>query len=251
MLGVLASEMRLMENLYAYPWQGQGNNCHTYLFADVLRGERPHVLIDPGHVVNELGEHCLRFLLNQMSLDRISPEEVGLVLNTHSHPDHCQANKALVERSRGEGGIGRALIALSREEDEFRRAHGVGMLGLTADFEPDFYLKEGELILGQGQRKLILQVFHTPGHTPGSLCFYWPRNKVLFTGDVLFYGGVGRTDLPGGDGKELRRSIQRLSELDVEYILPGHSTEFGDLIRGREKVRENFAFLRMNYFPLL
>jgi len=243
--------MRLMENLYAYPWRGRGNNCHTYLFANVLRGERPHVLIDPGHVVNELGEHCLGFLLNQMSLDRIRPEEVGLILNTHSHPDHCQANKAIVERSCGEGGIGRALIALSGEEDEFRRVHGVGMLGLTADFEPDFYLQEGELSLGQGEKKLTLQVFHTPGHTPGSLCFYWPKNKVLFTGDVLFYGGVGRTDLPGGDGKELRRSIQRLSELDVEYILPGHSTEFGDLIRGREKVRENFAFLRMNYFPLL
>lgn len=243
--------MRFIENLYVYLWQGRGNNCHTYLFANVLRGERPHVLIDPGHVVNEVGEHCLGSLLNQMSLDRIRPEEVGLILNTHSHRDHCEANKALVERSRGEGGIGRALIALSQEEDEFRKASEVRVLGLTAEFEPDFYLKEGELSLGQGERKLILQVLHTPGHTPGSLCFYWPKNKVLITGDVLFYGGVGRTDLPGGDGKELRRSIQRLSELDVEYILPGHSTEFGDLIRGREKVRENFAFLRLNYFPLL
>ncbi len=241
--------MQLMKNLYVYLWEGRGNNCHTYLFADVLRGERPHVLIDPGHVMNEIGERCLERLLNLMSLDRIRPEEIGLILNTHSHPDHCQANKALAER--GGGGIGRALIALSQEEDEFRRRSQGHLLGLKVDFEPDFYLKEGELNLGQGEGRITLQVIHTPGHTPGSLCFYWSENKVLFSGDVLFYGGVGRTDLVGGNGGELRQSIEKLSELEVEYILPGHSTEFGGLIRGREKVRENFAFIRLNYFPLL
>jgi glyoxylase-like metal-dependent hydrolase (beta-lactamase superfamily II) len=62
---------------------------------------------------------------------------------------------------------------------------------------------------------------------------------------------VGRTDLPGSDGKLLKESIERLSQLDVERLLPGHSTEFGAVIEGKEKVRQNFTFVRLNYFPLL
>jgi len=68
---------------------------------------------------------------------------------------------------------------------------------------------------------------------------------------VLFYGSVGRTDIPGGDGNLLKESIERLSQLDIEYLLPGHSTERGAVIEGRERVRQNFTFLRLNYLPLL
>ena len=61
--------MRLIDNLYCYLWAGRGNNCHSYLFADVLRGDRPHVLVDPGHVANELNERCLDRLLSAMERD--------------------------------------------------------------------------------------------------------------------------------------------------------------------------------------
>ena len=124
------------------------------------------------------------------------------------------------------------------------------LLGRSVAFEPDFYLREGELNLGK-ESKLTLQILHTPGHSPGSISLYWPDNRVLITGDVLFYGGVGRTDLPGGDGKLLKRSIERLSELDIEYVLPGHSTQFGAILKGISNVKQNFASIRLNYFPLL
>jgi len=248
--------MRLVDNLYCYLWSARGNNCHSYLFADVLRGDRSHVLIDPGHVVNELNERCLDRLLSAMEQDDIKAEDVGLIINTHSHPDHCEANQAIVERSRAKGGTSgakRALIALHEEEAEYQRAMGhrlARLLGREAKFEADFYLKEGNLNLGK-EAKVSLEILHTPGHSPGSISLYWPANAILITGDVLFYGSVGRTDIPGGDGKLLKESIERLSQLDIEYLLPGHSTDLGSIIEGKEKVRQNFAFIRLNYFPFL
>ncbi|MCL0089452.1 MBL fold metallo-hydrolase [Dehalococcoidia bacterium] len=246
--------MRFANNLYAYLWRGRGNNCHSYLFADVLRGKRPHVLIDPGHVVNEMSEKCLEKLTSSMLRDDIAPGEIGLIINTHSHPDHCEANLALAQMNSESGaGGGQALIAIGKIEDEYRRTIAEQMsrmLGLTVEFEPDFYLQEGELNLGRGDEKLNLQIIHTPGHSPGSICIYSPENKVLITGDVVFNGSVGRTDLPGGDSRTLKQSIEKLSELDVEYLLPGHSTNYGDIIRGKNNVVQNFAFIRMNYFPL-
>ncbi|MCL0034923.1 MBL fold metallo-hydrolase [Dehalococcoidia bacterium] len=244
--------MRFANNLYAYLWKGRGNNCHSYLFSNVLRGKRPHVLIDPGHVVNEMSEKCLEKLTSAMLRDDIAPGEIGLIINTHSHPDHCEANLALAQMNSEPGG-GQALIAIGKIEDEYRRTIAEKMsrmLGLTVEFEPDFYLQEGELNLGRGDEKLNLQIIHTPGHSPGSICIYSPENKVLITGDVVFNGSVGRTDLPGGDSRTLKQSIEKLSELDVEYLLPGHSTNYGDIIRGKNNVVQNFAFIRMNYFPL-
>jgi hydroxyacylglutathione hydrolase len=246
--------MRLLEILYCYIWPGKGNNSNSYLFTNVLRGDRPHVLIDPGHVVNELKERCLDHLLGSMERDGLKPEDIGLIINTHSHPDHCEANQAVVERSRARAGKpNQALIALHEDEEEYRRVLGgmmARMLGREVTIEPNFYLKEGDLNLGK-DKKLDLKVLHTPGHSPGSISLYWPDNKVLITGDLLFYGGVGRTDLPGGDGLLLKQSIERLSELDIEYLLPGHSTEFGNIIKGEDKVKQNFTFVRLNYFPML
>ena len=60
--------MQLMNNLYVYPWNGRGNNCHSYLFRDVLLGQRPHVLVDPGYVVNEIDEKCLVLIATQQPM---------------------------------------------------------------------------------------------------------------------------------------------------------------------------------------
>ncbi len=243
--------MRLLDNLYCYIWTGRGNNCHSYLVAHVLDGERPHVLIDSGHLVNELRESCFEHLLGIMKKDGIEAQDIGLIINTHSHPDHCEANQALVEITRAKGGRAkRALIALHQDEAEYQRAVGnwlAKMMGREAKFEPDFYLQEGKLSLGQ----VNLEILHTPGHSPGSISLYCPDNQVLITGDVIFFGAVGRTDFPGGDGRLLKESIERLSQLDVEHLLPGHSTELGHIIRGADRVKQNFAFIKTNYFPFL
>lgn len=91
------------------------------------------------------------------------------------------------------------------------------------------------------------QVISTPGHSPGSLCLYWPKQKALFSGDVVFSGGIGRTDFPGGNGKLLKESIQRLAQLDVEYLLPGH----GEALRGRKAVETNFQMIEHQWFGYL
>jgi hydroxyacylglutathione hydrolase len=109
--------------------------------------------------------------------------------------------------------------------------------------EPDFFLTEGTFKAGG----LELEVIHTPGHSPGSICLYWPTYKALFAGDVIFAQGVGRTDLPGGDGEQLKESISRLASLDLELVLPGH----GDIIKGREDIERNFKLIEMMYFGIL
>jgi len=67
---------------------------------------------------------------------------------------------------------------------------------------------------------------------------------VLFTGDVVFNGGIGRTDLPGGNGEALKESIRRLSTLDAEYVLSGH----GDLVTGKDAVKANFQEIENFWF---
>lgn len=246
--------MKLLENLHCYIWPGKGNNCNSYLFARVLRGDRPHVLIDPGGVITEVNERCLDILISAMRKDGIQPEDIGLIINTHAHHDHFGANRALLEQARVRPGKpSQPLIAIYEGESAYLKVvldYMAKWPGPPMSFEPSFYLKEGELSLGAGN-KLTLQVLHTPGHTPGSICLYWPDKRVLITGDVVFYGGIGRTDLPYGDGKALKRSIERLAELEVDYLLPGHKTELGAIISGRDQVRQNFASLRLTYFPML
>jgi hydroxyacylglutathione hydrolase len=90
-------------------------------------------------------------------------------------------------------------------------------------------------------------VLAAPGHSPGSICLYWPEHRVLFTGDLIFSQGIGRTDLPGGDGGLLKESINRLAGLNVEYILSGH----GEVIQGKKEVEDNFRMIENDWFDYL
>jgi glyoxylase-like metal-dependent hydrolase (beta-lactamase superfamily II) len=108
---------------------------------------------------------------------------------------------------------------------------GASFFGIQAETSPppDMELGDGdELAVGE----LRFQVLHTPGHTPGHVCFYEAREGVLFDGDVLFYRGVGRTDLPGGSWPQLMDSIQRvlfaLPDETVVYSGHGQATTIGD-----------------------
>ena len=233
--------VKITENLYCYIWQGRGNNCNTCLLANVLRGEHPHVIIDPGHTINEFREPCFDTLVKTLERDGFRIEDIGLIINTHTHPDHCQANEVLVQKSQ-------ALVTLSKEEDEFRQTIGERLYTMfgakVPQFSPFFYLKEGNLSLGT-KNKVNFQVLLSPGHSPGSVCLYWRENKVLITGDVVFYGSIGRTDFPGGSLSQLKKSIDRLSELDVECLIAAHNTEFGSIIRGKQNVERNFQAVKL------
>ncbi len=224
--------MRLLPNLYYYLWQGMGNNCNSYLIAG-----NKLTLIDPGHITNEYGEPCLEQLKDSVKADGFNIDDVELIIITHVHRDHFEA-VPLINK-------GKAKTAIYQNEDGYDKlARGpMGrILGLKPlEFKPDIYLIDNEVLNLNG---ISLNVLHTPGHSPESMCLYWAEGKVLITGDVIFMTSVGRTDLPGGDGELLKKSIERLSELDVEYLLPGHM----DIIQGREKVRKNFTFVKNTFF---
>ena len=156
-------------------------------------------------------------------------ERLGLsiqyVFNTHAHFDHTDANGAIVKATG-------APLALHPEDRALLAASGgAALFGLQAQPSPppDRDLHDGdEIRVGS----LNFQVLHTPGHTPGHVCFYEPQEGVLFDGDVLFFRGVGRTDLPGGSWQQLLDSIQRrlfvLPDETVVYSGHGPATTIGD-----------------------
>ncbi|MEM4700092.1 MAG: MBL fold metallo-hydrolase [Candidatus Nezhaarchaeales archaeon] len=216
--------MRLLNNLYCYIWRGWENNCNAYLIDSRLR-----VLIDPGH------RRFLNWLLRGLEADGFEPRDVDLIINTHCHPDHCEADVDLVDASR-------AKVAMHELEEEYLRGEGAllfEVMGLDpSQITVHFHLADRLRLDG-----VDLQIIHTPGHTPGSVCIYWPEEEVLISGDLVFEGGVGRVDLPGGDGDLLKQSIRRVAALRTSYLLPGH----GELVIGRDEVKRNFELIERAY----
>ncbi|MEJ2724636.1 MAG: MBL fold metallo-hydrolase [Deltaproteobacteria bacterium] len=216
--------MNITDDLHAFLWlDPTTNNANTYF----INGEK-RILIDPGHFAafQHVRDHLARLSL--------TPEDVDLVIITHGHPDHMEAVRVFTASS--------TLIAVHASEMAYIKGlapeYGAAM-GLT-DFQPQLLLKQGDLIVGG----MAFRVIDAPGHSPGSLCLYWPETKVLFSGDVVFYQGIGRVDLPGGDGGKLKQSIEKLAQLEVEYLLPGH----GEVVSGRERVKANFDSIQNLWF---
>ncbi len=221
--------MKIDDDLYGYFWQNPyENNCNTYV---IQAGKT--VLIDPGHL------HHLSNLMDQMERDGISMDKIELVIATHAHPDHLEGLEAFSDRP--------VKISIGFEEDRYLREVGQLLFKMMGQSLPtyriDFFLKEGQLFLGKEE----FQIYQTPGHSPGSLTIYWPGKRALFTGDLIFHGGIGRTDFPGGNSRELIESIERMSVLEIEILLPGH----GEPVFGKERVLQNFEFIRQQYFPFL
>jgi len=161
------------------------------------------LIVDPGAEP----ERIIRFV----KTGRLKPE--GIIL-THGHADHC-------------GGVRELLAAwpmtlmvhrLDRDlRSPLNRELG-GSLGLPIPPDPDRLLENGEIV---SVAEISIAVVHTPGHTPGSVVLAMDRR--LFTGDTLFQGSAGRTDLPGGDEDELQRSLRLISRFPPDTLLfPGH-----------------------------
>ena len=221
--------MKLLDGLFFYPWTSLAeNNCNTY----VIDGGVP-TLIDVGHLKH------LTALVESMEKDGISPDKIALIISTHLHPDHHEGVRAFSHRD--------VSVTFHKEEERHYKAFGYQLyegMGLgTPAIKPHFYLREGILRLDERE----VEIYHVPGHSPGSIALYWKEKKVLITGDVLFAQGVGRTDFYEGDSAVLKESILRLSELDVEYLLPGH----GMIIKGRKAVVENLDWIQEKIFPFL
>jgi len=168
---------------------------NSYLVYDAISKEA--FLIDPGDFSNSI-----KSFIEKKAL------QVEAIINTHGHLDHISGNEYF------------PYPVMIHEKDKERLAESQKEIKT---------LKDGDTI---GKEKLQFKVIHTPGHTPGGICLLW--DNTLFSGDTLFYEGVGRTDLEGGDEKALFNSItKRLMVLPNKTVVhPGHGS---DTTIGHEK----------------
>jgi glyoxylase-like metal-dependent hydrolase (beta-lactamase superfamily II) len=157
------------------------------------------------------------------------------ILLTHGHFDHLMALPDLLEafekgvfgaREAPKVGIHRkdanylGKDALSIHRESFAAAGGGNSSYIDAIWKP---IKEADILFEEGDMLSPFKVLHVPGHTPGSAAFYDEDSGILFSGDTLFRGNWGRTDLPGGDEALIHQSLKRLRSMKEEIIVcPGH-----------------------------
>lgn len=192
---------------------------NSYIFADIDTKEA--ALIDPGSD----GDDDIKSGLQRLNL------KLNCIINTHGHGDHISSNRKF-----------KAPVYIHKLDEDFLAD---AKLNLSATFgftikspSATRLLEDGDIIEVGGFK---LKVLHTPGHTPGSISLL--SDGVVFTGDALFKGGVGRTDFPYGSNEQLLNSIKnKLLTLDDRTVVyPGHGPSS---TIGKEK-REN-SFINMN-----
>lgn len=181
-----------------------GTNC--YLAINPQTEEA--IIIDPGDDAGALIEY----------MDNNGGKPVAILL-THGHFDHCMAAEDLASHYK----IPVYVHEDDREIMENPAWNCSGMIGKRLIFSADEYFhgeKDHVSLAG-----FEIEVFHTPGHTPGGVCFYIADEGILFSGDTLFCESVGRTDFPKGSMSQLVHSIQEklLPLPDDTKVLPGHS----------------------------
>jgi hydroxyacylglutathione hydrolase len=185
-------------------------HCNCTILGDEVTHEA--VVVDPGDNIPEI-------------LSRLKKHGLTLrqIVVTHAHIDHV-GGAALLRKSTG------APVVMNQQDLGL-----LGMMQMQAGWlgvptpevaPPDASAEDG---LTVGLTTLPAQVLHTPGHTPGSICllFHFNDQHLLLAGDTLFAGSIGRTDLPGGNGQQILRSLrERLLVLpDATRVLPGHGPE--------------------------
>ena len=167
------------------------------------------IAIDPGDQPEEI-----------LAMARDMGVTIKLIANSHAHIDHILGVRGVQAATGAKFLLHQGDLAIARNA----AGTAAGFLGRPVDPppDPDAYPADGDEIDVDGVK---LKVIHTPGHTPGSLSFY--TEGMLFSGDTLFQGSIGRTDLPGGDyDEEMASIIDKLLTLpDETVVLPGHMRE--------------------------
>lgn len=188
---------------------------NTYVIA---HSDKSCWIIDPGcYTLQEQ-----KILANYIQQHNLNPVRL---LNTHCHLDHIYGNKFVADEYGLELGIHEKEIPVLNAAAMGARLFGAK---IPDKCEPSYFIKEGtEIALSD----CSFEVLFTPGHSPGSICFYNKEEQYAVVGDVLFNGSIGRTDLPGGDYQTLIHSIKsKLLTLDdntVIYNGHGPSTTIG------------------------
>jgi len=182
--------------------------CNCTILGDEATHEA--IVVDPGDNIPEI--------LSRLQKHGLTVRQIVV---THAHIDHV-GGAALLRKSTG------APVVMNQQDLGL-----LGMMEMQAGWlgvptpqvaPPDASAEDGLTI---GLATLPAQVLHTPGHTPGSICLLFPDHHLLLAGDTLFAGSIGRTDLPGGDGQQILRSLrERLLVLpDSTHVVPGHGPE--------------------------
>lgn len=164
-------------------------------------------LLEKEKIVIDTGYRSRRQIISQFLSKLVPLEEVKMVLFTHLHYDHI-GNFDLFPNAK--------LYASAQEIEDFKN-------------DPEGAVQSKEMA-GKFKAELIplpnkigpLEVVETPGHTRGSVSFYYPEEKVLFTGDTIFPTGIGRTDFPNSAPEEMHKSIIKLAEIRQKFICAGH-----------------------------
>ncbi|MEX2247660.1 MAG: MBL fold metallo-hydrolase [Dehalococcoidia bacterium] len=185
------------------------------------------VCVDPGDQPDEI-----------LAMAKDMGVHVKYIANSHAHIDHILGVRGVREATNAPFLLHPGDLDIARgTADSARRWMG---MEIAPPPEPDALLAGGDEISVDG---LTLRVIHTPGHTPGSVCFY--ANGVLFAGDTLFAGSIGRTDLPGGDYDQEMASIceQLLALPDDTIVLPGHMDQ---TTIGQERQHNPYVRMELN-----
>jgi len=190
---------------------------NSYIVGD--ESSKEGMIIDPGGDGKRIVDEVRRLGLT-----------IKYVVNTHGHFDHTLANSEVMTALKMLQDSPPALAIHPADATLLAVGGGAAWFGVQADPSPppDLELNEGDVLtLGD----IELEVWHTPGHSLGSVSLVCPAEGVVFDGDVLFNAGIGRTDLPGGDYYTLMNSIKRLLTLpDETKVYSGHgpATTIGD-----------------------
>jgi hydroxyacylglutathione hydrolase len=182
--------------------------CNCTLLGDEATGEA--MVIDPGDNIP--------YILERLAANKLTLKQIVV---THAHIDHVGGAVRLKRATRAQILLNENDLPLLKMMNMQAAWLGVATPEVAA---PDENANEG-LVVGIGNHKA--QVLHTPGHTQGSICLHFDPEKLLFAGDTLFAGSIGRTDLPGGDGRQILRSIhdRLLTLADETRVIPGHGDE--------------------------
>lgn len=194
--------------------------CNCSVFGDEQSGEA--MVVDPGDEIESVLQVLARHRL-----------KVKAIVITHAHIDHIGGAQKLKQ-------VTGAPVYMNSNDTELQKMMSVqaGWLGVPTPeaVEIDVAAKDGDRLTVGATEVMVL---HTPGHTQGSISLWMPSEGRLVAGDTLFRDSIGRTDLPGGDGRQILRSIHhKLMPLpDETVVIPGHGD---NTTIGREK--------QFNYF---